>query len=144
MDMPEVDGDRVGAIGGSQGGGLTIACAALEPRIKRAAPVFPFLSDSLRVWEMDLAENAYGELKKYFRNHDPLHEREAKIFTQLGYIDVQHLAPRIEAEVMMAIGLVDKICPPSTQYAAFNKIRSKKRAVLFPTTATKICRFSTT
>jgi cephalosporin-C deacetylase len=72
------------------------------------------------------------ELQKYFRNHDPLHELEAEILTQLGYIDVQHLAPRIEAEVMMAIGLVDKICPPSTQYAAFNKIRSKKRAVLFP------------
>src|SRR3569833_11627 len=34
MAMPEVDPDRVGATGGSQGGGLTLACAALEPRIK--------------------------------------------------------------------------------------------------------------
>ena len=34
MDMPEVDENRVGAMGGSQGGGLTLACAALEPRIK--------------------------------------------------------------------------------------------------------------
>ncbi len=55
MDMPDVDPDRVGATGGSQGGGLTIACAALEPRVRRAFPVFPFLSDYLRVWEMDLA-----------------------------------------------------------------------------------------
>ena len=29
MDMPEVDETRVGATGGSQGGGLTLACAAL-------------------------------------------------------------------------------------------------------------------
>ena len=55
MGLPEVDADRVAATGGSQGGALTLACAALEPRIKRAAPVFPFLCDYQRVWEMDLA-----------------------------------------------------------------------------------------
>jgi cephalosporin-C deacetylase len=131
MNLPEVDETRIGAMGGSQGGALTIACAALEPRIKRAAPVYPFLSDYRRVWEMDLAMNAYDELKKYFRNHDPRHQREEEIFTQLGYIDIQHLAPRIEAEVMLAIGLMDTICPPSTQYAAYNKMKCKKRAILF-------------
>lgn len=132
MNLPEVDAARVGVMGGSQGGALTIACSALEPRIKLSAPVYPFLSDYQRVWEMDLAENAYRELRNYFRLHDPLHEREKQIFTQLGYIDIQHLAPRIEAEVMMAIGLMDTICPPSSQFAAYNKIRSKKRAVIYP------------
>src|SRR5206468_10960218 len=83
--------NRVGATGGSQGGGLTLACAALEPRIKRAAPVYPFLCDYQRVWEMDLAVGAYEELKQYFRLFDPLHEREKEIFTRLGYIDNQHL-----------------------------------------------------
>lgn len=34
MSMDFVDETRVGATGGSQGGGLTIACAALESRIK--------------------------------------------------------------------------------------------------------------
>jgi len=37
MNLPEVDAARVGATGGSGGGGLTLACAALEPRIKMAA-----------------------------------------------------------------------------------------------------------
>jgi cephalosporin-C deacetylase len=63
MGFSEVDPHRVGAFGGSQGGGLTLACAALEPRIKRAAPVYPFLSDYKRVWEMDLTKDAYLELK---------------------------------------------------------------------------------
>ncbi len=132
MGMPEVDPDRVGVTGWSQGGGLTLACAALEPRIKRAAPVYPFLCDYLRVWELDLAVAAYAEVRSYFRNHDPRHEREDSVFTQLGYIDVQNLAPRIKAEVMLGTGLMDSICPPSTQYAAFNKIRSPKRVVLYP------------
>lgn len=132
MEMPDVDENRVGATGGSQGGALTLACAALERRIKLAAPVFPFLCDYKRVWEMDLAKDAYGELVDYFRLFDPRHEREDEIFTKLGYIDVQYLCPRIEAEVMMSIGLADEICPPSTQYAAFNKIQSTKSVELYP------------
>lgn len=132
MDFPEVDPDRVGATGGSQGGGLTLACAALEPRIKRAAPVFPFLCDYQRVWEMDLATGAYEELRTYFRNFDPRHEREPAIFTRLGYIDNQHLAPRIRADVLMAVGLMDTICPPSTQFAAYNKITAKKSLLIYP------------
>ena len=132
MNMPEVDADRVGATGGSQGGALTLACAALEPRIKRAAPVYPFLCDYQRVWEMDLAVGAYEELRTYLRQFDPLHEREAEIFTRLGYIDNQHLAHRIRARVLMAVGLMDTICPPSTQFAAYNKITAPKDLLIYP------------
>jgi cephalosporin-C deacetylase len=132
MERPEVDGTRVGATGGSQGGGLALACAALEPRIKQAASLYPFLCDYQRVWEMDLAQAAYEELKMYFRLFDPRHEREQEVFTKLGYIDCQHLAPRIKAEVLMLTGLMDTVCPPSTQFAAYNKITSKKDMVMYP------------
>lgn len=132
MKMPEVDRERVGAFGGSQGGGLTLACAALEPGIKKAAPVFPFLCDYRRVWEMDLAKGAYEELGTYFRQFDPLHEREKEIFTKLGYIDNQHLAKRIRAEILMSTGLMDTICPPSTQFAAYNKITARKNLLIYP------------
>lgn len=132
MAMPEVDESRVGVLGGSQGGGLTLACAALEPRIRRAVPSFPFLCDYQRVWQMDMAKDAYEELRNYFRNHDPLHRRETAVFEKLGYIDVQHLAPRIRADVLMAVGLMDTICPPSTQFAAYNKITSTKSLAVYP------------
>ncbi|ANE45507.1 acetyl esterase [Paenibacillus swuensis] len=132
MELPEVDPDRVGAMGGSQGGALTIACAALEPRIKRLAPVFPFLSDYRRVWEMDMAKDAYSELRTYFRHHDPQHVREEEVFKRLGYIDIQYLAPRVRGEVLMAVGLMDTICPPSTQFAAYNKITAPKQLEIFP------------
>lgn len=132
MGFDEVDAARVGAFGGSQGGALTLACAALEPRIKRAAPVFPFLCDYRRVWSMDLAKLAYEELALYFRSFDPRHEREEAVFTRLGYIDCQHLAPRIRGEVLMFTGLMDQVCPPSTQFAAYNKIAAPKEMVLYP------------
>ncbi len=132
MAMPEVDATRVGATGGSQGGALTLACISLEPGIRRAAPVFPFLSDYRRVWDMDLAKGAYNELSQYFRLFDPLHKREEEIFLRLGYIDLQHLAHRIGSDVLMITGLMDTICPPSTQFAVYNKITSSKKMVLYP------------
>lgn len=132
MGFEEVDAARVGATGGSQGGGLTLACAALEPRIKLAAPCYPFLCDYQRVWEMDLAKGAYAELCDHFRAYDPHHARQEAIFTKLGYIDNQHLAHRIRAKVLMAVGLMDTICPPSTQFAAYNKITSPKALSVFP------------
>jgi len=132
MGMPDIDEKNVIATGGSQGGALTLACASLEPRIKKAAPVYPFLCDYKRVWEMDLANGAYQDLKQYFKHFDPRHEREDEIFTTLGYIDLQHLAPRIKAEVLMLTGLMDNICPPSTQFAAYNKMTCKKEVIIYP------------
>lgn len=132
MEMDTVDANRVGAYGGSQGGALALACAALEPRIQKVHSQYPFLSDYKRVWEMGLDQNAYVGLRDYFRRFDPLHKREAAIFEKLGYIDVSHLSARIQAEVLMAITLLDNICPPSTQFAAFNAIQSKKSYLLYP------------
>jgi cephalosporin-C deacetylase len=132
MAMPDVDENRVGVTGGSQGGGLTLACAGLEPRLRRAAPVYPFLCDYRRVWLMDQAKDAYAELKDYFRRFDPTHAREDAVFERLGYIDVQFLCPRIRATVMLGIGFNDTVCPPSTQFAAYNRIRSEKRYVAYP------------
>jgi cephalosporin-C deacetylase len=132
MDMDEVDENRVGCYGGSQGGALTIACASLEPRIKKAAPQYPFLCDYRRVWDMDLDLGPYGEIREWFRRFDPTHKREAEFFHTLGYIDLQHLSHRIKADTLMFTGLMDNICPPSTQFAAYNKMTCKKDVVIYP------------
>ncbi|GAT34178.1 cephalosporin-C deacetylase [Terrimicrobium sacchariphilum] len=132
MSFEEVDASRVATFGGSQGGALSLVCAALEPRIKKCVSVFPFLSDYRRIWEMDLYKDAYAELRTFFRHFDPLHEREDEIFNKLGYIDIKNLTPRIKADVLMAITLMDTICPPSTQFAAFNNISAKKESIVYP------------
>lgn len=132
MSFDEIDADRIGTYGGSQGGALSIVCAALVPQIKRCVSIFPFLSDFKRVWEMDLAQDAYAELKQFFRHFDPLHQREDEIFTRLGYIDIKNLAPRIKAETLLGLSLMDTICPPSTQFAAYNAITAKKEGIIYP------------
>ena len=131
MGFDWVDAERVGCTGGSQGGALSLACAALEPRIKRVFSMYPFLSDFKRVWNMGLDQHAYSGLRDYMRRFDPLHEREDEIFETLGYIDVSNLAPKIEGEALMALTLLDNICPPSTQFAAYNAIRSEKTKLVY-------------
>ena len=132
MSLPQIDENRIGAMGGSQGGGLTLACASLVPQIKLAAPEYPFLSDYKRVWEMDLSVAAYEELRNFFRMYDPRHEKEEEIFLKLGYIDIQNMTKWIKAKVLMATGLMDTVCPPSTQFAAYNKIQSEKSVLFYP------------
>ncbi|GIO85350.1 acetylxylan esterase [Paenibacillus faecis] len=129
--MEQVDADRIAVHGCSQGGALTVACAALEPSVKLAIPVYPFLCDYKKAWELDVTSSAYEEIAYYFRFMDPLHTREAEVFDKLGYIDIQNLADRIRARVIFVTGLADPICPPVTQFAVYNKIRAEKELVVY-------------
>lgn len=93
---------------------------------------YPFLSDYRKVFELDINSSAYEELAYWFRFRDPMHDREEEFFDTLEYIDLQHLAPRIKAEVKWAIALEDGVCPPATQFAVYNQISSPKGMIFFP------------
>lgn len=132
MSLDEVDETRVSTTGHSQGGGLALACAALEPRIAKVSAQCPFLSDFKRVWEIDLLKDAYEELSYFLRRFDPRHERIDEIWNSLGYIDVHNLAGRIQARTHFVVGMMDTVCPPSTQFAAFNAVKSNKSMTIYP------------
>ncbi|MFC7063357.1 acetylxylan esterase [Halobacillus seohaensis] len=131
MSMDHVDPNRVGAYGISQGGALAVVCSALEPKLKELVAVYPFLSDYKRAWEHNINASAYEEIVYYFRFFDPTHEKEEAFFNRLGYIDIQHFAERIKARVLWVTGLADEVCPPSTQFAAFNKIAAEKELKIY-------------
>ncbi|MBQ7525571.1 MAG: acetylxylan esterase [Abditibacteriota bacterium] len=132
FDMDIVDKTKVYTDGGSQGGALSLATAALEPRIAKTAAEFPFLCDYRRVWDMDLTTEPYAELRRYFRWRDPVHAGAEAAFRKLGYIDIQNHAPNIKAKVLMFTGLMDQICPASTQFAAYNKMTCEKNMIIYP------------
>ena len=131
MDMPDVDESGIGVKGASQGGGLALVCAALEPRIKKLVSIYPFFCDYKRFLELDPETTGSEMLKGYFKTFDPLHEREEEIFGKLAYIDVQNLVKRITGQVLMAVTLRDDVCLPSAQFAAYNKIVSTKKMVIY-------------
>ncbi|WP_125771039.1 alpha/beta fold hydrolase [Companilactobacillus furfuricola] len=127
-----VDESRLFVFGGSQGGALSLVAAALNPRIKRVAVFYPFLSDFKRVLEIGNRDEPYDELFRYFKFSDPFHKTEDTILHTLSYIDVKNMAHRIKAPVKLFTGLEDQICFPSTQFAMFNRLTCKKEMVLLP------------
>ena len=132
MSLDFVDPDRIGVFGNSQGGALSLVAAALNPQIRMAAPIHPFLSDFKRIIEMDLNKGPYEGFYFYFKKYDPLHEREDAFFNRLGYIDVQNFSDRVKAQVLWQTGLMDTVCPPSTQFAAYNKLTCPKTMLISP------------
>ena len=129
--LPEIDEKRLSSYGASQGGALALVAAALNPRIQKTVAIYPFLSDFRRVLEIGNTSEAYDELFRYFKFHDPSMKQE-EIMATLAYIDVKNLAHRITGEVKMITGLDDDVCYPITQFAIYNRLTCDKAYRIMP------------
>lgn len=124
-----VDTSKVIVEGGSQGGALSIATAALDnQRIKLCVPAVPFLSDFEDYFK--IAPWPYNEFKAYVTDKKI---DWSVVYNTLSYIDIKNLADKIKCPVFMSIGLVDTTCPPHINFAAYNQIQSKKDYQVYPT-----------
>ena len=117
-----IDPDRIAATGGSQGGGITIAVAALNPAVKVAMPDVPFLCHYHRAVSIQ-DSNPYGEISRYLLVH---RDKVEQVFSTLSYFDGVNMAARAKAKTLFSVGLMDEICPPSTVYAAYNHWQGEK------------------
>ena len=124
----EIDTNKIAIMGGSQGGALSFVTAALDKRIKLCAPDVPFLSN-FRLY-FQIANWPTNEFKPYamsrFKSMDSL-------YSVLDYFDVSHFTPQITCPVLMGVGLYDDVCPPATNFSAYNNLNSTdKNYILYP------------
>lgn len=132
-ELPGIDQSRVAVNGGSQGGAIGLACAALNPElINRAAILYPFLGDMRLVWELGADTIAYEGLRYYDRWFDPDGRRRERWFRQLGYIDSKNFASMVCCPVLYGTGLADTVCPPKAQCAVYNALRCPRKRYVFP------------
>lgn len=123
---PDVDGARIALTGGSQGGGITIAAAALADGVCAAMPDVPFLAHFRRA--VDLAgEDPYGELLRWCRVHV---DQAEQAFDALSYFDVAILGRRASVPVLFSVGMHDPVCPPSTVFAAYNNYGQAAKTIV--------------
>ena len=122
---------RVAVTGVSQGGGLSLAAAALVPdRVAVCHADVPFLCDIQRA--ITLAPQApYTEVPEFLAHQVDL---VAAALDTLRYVDCALLARRITARCLLSVGLMDGICPPSTVFAAYNEITAGKDISVHPFT----------
>lgn len=119
---PAVDGTRIAVTGGSQGGGIAIAAAALDPTVQACMPDVPFLCGYQRATEITVA-HPYEEISRFCLVH---RDKVDQVFETLSYFDGINLAARIQAHALFSVGLMDEICPPSTVFAAYNNLQGPK------------------
>ena len=123
-----VDDHHLAVTGGSQGGGLALAAAALSGRASFVWADIPFLCDFPRA--VSLGEAPYTEIATYLRRHPDLEETALRT---LSYFDVANLARLVTCPTVVTVGLWDLICPPSTIFGTYKRLSSPdKELVVYP------------
>ncbi len=125
--LEKTDTSRVFANGESQGGALTLVAASLDHRLKAIAPSAPFLNDyrdyfALAGWP---GEPIIAAAKAKGMSED-------EMYRVLSYFDVKNFTDKIQCPVLMAIGLQDPVCPPHTNFAGYNHIKTEKSWICYP------------
>lgn len=111
--QPEVNAERLGVTGVSQGGWLALDVAALDSRIKAVAANSPAADFPRMV--------AYGKenpLRPLIQAL-PVDDQKA-VVRMLRYFEPTLLAERIKVPVLLTVGLRDNVTPPMTAYALKN------------------------
>ena len=120
---PAIDPGRIAVTGGSQGGGITLAAAGLDPTVQAALPDVPYLCCYRRATQL-IDTAPYSEISHYLKTH---RDHVATVFHTLSYFDGLNFAARAKAPALFSVGLMDDVCPPSTVYAAYNHYAGPKQ-----------------
>ncbi|MBT3994329.1 MAG: prolyl oligopeptidase family serine peptidase [Chloroflexi bacterium] len=123
LGRTEVDGTRIGAVGGSQGGGLAITIAAMRKEITAASISAPYLCGYMDAIELTHAY-PFHEINDYLHTYP---ERRADVERTIAYFDGISFADKITCPVIVNVGLQDNVVPPETGYAVFNAISSENK-----------------
>ena len=126
--VDDVDGTAIAVTGASQGGGISLAVAALAEGVRAVMPDVPFLCDFPRSSQVAM-KNPYLEIVRYLAVH---RDHEEAAFATLAYFDGAVLARRASAPALFSVALMDETCPPSTVYAAYNAYAGAKEIVAYP------------
>ncbi|WP_454803467.1 acetylxylan esterase [Mucilaginibacter phyllosphaerae] len=125
--QPNLKHDNILVTGGSMGGYLAMATAALDKRVNLCSAQNPILCD---VNDLD-GEVTWpiNDIKKYIRTQPGLTLK--KVLSNMDYYDAKNFAARITCPMIMGIGLLDPYAPPFNEYAAYNVVPGKKRIMVF-------------
>jgi cephalosporin-C deacetylase len=125
---PATDPGKIIVTGGSQGGGMALATAALVPDLAYAFVNVPFMSHIRRAAEIT-DEDPYAELGRFCAVH---RTRVEDVFATLDYFDGLNFAARARTPARFSVGLRDGITPASTVFAAYNHYAGPKDIAVWP------------
>ncbi len=124
VSRPDIDVARIGLAGTSQGGGIVLAVAALDLRVKAVVAHVPLLCD------LRQSARTSGALVKTLLDTAGCNN-EANLRT-LDHFDPLQLAPDLRAPALISAGGRDETCPSTTIRAVFDRIPGTKALMFYP------------
>ncbi len=123
------DLDRLNVDGGSQGAGLAIALAGMDPRVRAITselPLYGDLRDAVRIGPKlyPYKQSPIWMFTDYIRRNKNFSEK--KLFATWDYYDPIMFAPKVKCPVLMAVSLLDEMVPPYCSYALFNQLATNE------------------
>lgn len=123
-----VDAERIAVLGGSQGGGISLAVAGLVEGLRAVLPQVPFLCDFPRAVTIH-DKDPYHEVVRYLAQH---RTKVAHVLETLAYFDGVNFARRATAPAWFTVALMDETCKASTVFGAYNAYAGPKQIEVFP------------
>jgi cephalosporin-C deacetylase len=122
--LPEYDGENLVVMGGSQGGQLSIVTAALDPRVKALAAMYPAYCDVTGY--LNGRAGGWPHMMRPSSNGTPSRHATPEKIAVTSYYDVVNFARRLAVPGHYSWGYNDVTCPPTSIYAAYNVITAPK------------------
>ncbi len=125
--LPSWDGANLAVTGSSQGGFLTLATTALDPRVSCYGAVHAAMCDH----EASLSGTACGWPHMFYNIAKP----DAAEVSAMRYYDGVNFARRIKVPGWYSFGYNDDVVPPTTAWATYNAVSAEKTISPYQQTA---------
>lgn len=122
----QVDADKIGVAGMSQGGGISIWQGAWNPIVKAVCADMPFLCDIGNTLLKSVYRYPLKEVKDFM---DTIPVGEARVLHTLSYFDTAFQAQHCTVPTHVSLGLKDPACRPDTVRLAYTALTGKRRLV---------------
>jgi cephalosporin-C deacetylase len=119
----EVDEDRLGAMGMSQGGGMSIWLGAHSPQVKAVCADMPFLGDMQNALSANIYRYPLKELTDYM---DSIPFGRERVLNTVAYFDTMNQASVCRVPTSVSLGLKDPAVRPSQVHAIFDALQGSK------------------
>ncbi len=123
---PEWDGRVMAVVGHSQGGAQALVAGGLDDRVTFIGAGVPAMCDHMGMLRRRIS--GWPKFVPILEDGKP----DPVVAEVSRYFDAVNFARRCHCEAIISIGYVDRTCPPTGCYVAYNQLRGKKGLVLRP------------